>query len=84
MNRSIIDEDDEFEVLGVIQLIDETPWTQYGHTFGYDMIGYLKMKMVNHSVIASEVMKRSFRAKNLDTHLIVGLPIPHILDGFLW
>ena len=84
MNRSIIDEDDEFEILGVIQIVDPESWTQYGHTFGYDMMGYLKMKMVNHSNIASDVMKRSFRAQKIDAHLIVGLPIPHILDGFLW
>ena len=25
-----------------------------------------------------------FRSLNLDIHLIVGFPIPHILDGFLW
>ena len=97
MNRSIIDEDGEFEILGVIQFIDEISWNQFGHTFDYDMLGYLKTKIGKHLNIASEVMNRSFRTKNLDTHLIVGLPIPHILrsfsgssrindisDGFLW
>ena len=90
MNRSIIDEDDEFEILGVIEFISENSWTQYGHTFDGDMVGYLKTKIEKYLNITSEVMIRSIGAQNLDTHLIVGLPIPHILqergslDRFLW
>ena len=90
MNRSIIDEDDEFEILGVIEFISENSWTQYGHTFDYDISGYLKTKIEKYLNITSEVMIRSIGAQNLDTHLIVGLPIPHILqergslDRFLW
>ena len=84
MNRCIIDEDDEFEILGVIQFIDENSWTQYGDTFGHDMFGYLETKIDMHSNIASKLMKRSFTAQNLDTHLIVGLPIPLILDNFVF
>ena len=32
MNRSIIDEDDQFEILGFIQFTDKKSWTQYGNT----------------------------------------------------
>ena len=105
MNRSIIDEDDEFEILGVVQFVDNESWTQgseirpgiirgrfihysqydlYQHYGGNDIMEYLKRKINKHSNIASEVMKRSFRAQKSDTHLIVGVPIPHKLDGFLW
>ena len=82
MNRSIIDEDDQFEILDVIQFIDTKSWKYYMRND--DMRSCLKRKIDKHSNIASEVMKRSFRAQNLETHLIVGFPIPRILDGFLW
>ena len=78
MNRSIIDEDAEFEILGVVEFIDTKSWKGYGNTFRYDMLSYLKTKIHKHLNFASGVMMRSFGAQNLDTHLIVGLPIPHI------
>ena len=79
MNRSIIDEDDQFEILGVIQIDDQKSWTQYGHTFGYDMRSYLKTKIDKHLNVTSQVMKRSFslverfRAQNLATVMLVTL-----------
>jgi len=71
MNRCIIDEDDQFEILGVVCLIYDDFYNPYG--LG---MPYLEGTITDGIKMASEILNKSFESRNYETHLIVGLPIP--------
>ena len=68
MNRLIIEEDDKFDVLGVVQYIDEKSHQE----------AVFSIKIVNAVDLAFEVLKKSLAAQIVEnhvTHLFVGSPI---------
>ena len=71
MNRCVIDEDDQFEILGVVCLI----YDDFYNPYGLEM-PYLEGTITDGIKVASEILNKSFEARKYETHLIVGLPIP--------
>ena len=63
MNRGIIYEDDQFEILGVGNLISKT---------NGNIESRFQKIIEKHASISSRILNNSFRLKNADIHLIVG------------
>ena len=63
MNRCIIAEEDQFEILGVVK-IGQNSWTKYSWKNAFER------KIAMHAKVASKIIKKSDHMQKQDTHLI--------------